>query len=183
MAQEYHMNDDEPSIVGKMIDYLYTLDYDDHCSSTSGAKSVIEYARADDPASLLVNAKVYIIADKYEIEALKKLACLKYKEVLLNTWNTSNFSESASHVFENTVETDRTLRDVIVQVASDNIRALLDRGEFVDLLKRHGDIGAEIMRKVVSRYDPVEVHSMYPSGDEQWGESKKKRRTRKESVG
>lgn len=147
------MNDDEPGIVGKMMNFLYTLDYDDHRSTSS--------ARAFDPASLLVNAKVYIIADKYEIEALKKLACLKYEQVLSNTWNTSNFSESASHVFENTVETDRILRNVIVQVASDNVMALLDRGEFVELLKRHGDIAAEILRKVVTRNDAVGCTVLY----------------------
>ena len=165
------MNDDEPSIVGKMMSFLYTLDYDDHRST----KFVVKHTKAYDPASLLVNANVYIIADKYEIEALKKLACLKYEEVLSDTWNTSYFSESASHVFENTVETDRILRDVIVQVASDHVKALLDRGEFVEMLKRHGDISAEIMRKVVARYDPVEVPPLDPSGDEEWVGQKKKK--------
>jgi hypothetical protein len=32
--------------------------------------------------SLLVNAKIYIITDKYNIQALKKWAVAKYKEVL-----------------------------------------------------------------------------------------------------
>lgn len=148
--QEYYMNDDEPSIVDKMMIYLYTLDYDDHRSS-SLAKPAEAKVTAYDPASLLVNAKVYIIAEKYEIEALKKLACTKYGEVLPNTWNTSIFSESASHLYENTVETDRMLRDVIVQGASDNVKNLLDRGEFVEMLKSHGDIATEIMHKVVTR--------------------------------
>lgn len=78
-------------------------------------------------------------------------------------------------MFENTVETDRILRDVIVRMASDNVKALLDRAEFVEMLKRQGDISAEIMRKVVTRSDPEEVQQLDPSGDEGWGGAKKRK--------
>lgn len=150
------MSDDEPSIVGKMIDYLYTLDYDDRPSSSMVAEEAKQQqqARATDQApSLLINAKVYIIADKYELEALKWFACSKYKKVLWNTWNTPFFPESACHVLENTMETDRLLRDVIVRVASEHAKDLLDRDEFVEMLRNHGDIAADILRKVVKGCD------------------------------
>lgn len=151
------MSDDEPSIVGKMIDFLYTLDYDDRPSSSvvaEEAKQQQQQARASDQASsLLVNAKVYIIADKYELEALKSFACTKYKKVLSNTWNSPFFPESACHVLENTMETDRPLRDVIVRVASEHAKDLLDRDDFVEMLKNHGDVAADILRKVVKRCD------------------------------
>lgn len=142
------MNDDEPSIVQKIIEYFYKLDYDDNRSSSS-AKPVANPSTSFDPRSLLVNAKVYVIADKYELDALKELACYKYNEVLLGNWNTSNFSESVSYVYENTVETDRCLRDVIVRVASDNARSLLDRGDFVAMLKIHGDVATDIMHEFI----------------------------------
>lgn len=145
-----------------MMNFLYTLDYDDHRST----KFFVKHTRAYNPASLLVNPKLYIIVDKYEIEALKKLACFKHEEVLSDTLNISYFLESASHMFENTVETDQILRDVIVQVASYHVKALLDRCEFAEMLKYHGDISAEITRKVVTRYGPVEVLPLNPSGDE-----------------
>lgn len=153
------MSDDEPSIVGKMIDFLHTLDYDDRPSSSMVAEEAKQQqqqqARATDQASsLLINAKVYIIADKYELEALKWFACSKYKKILLNTWNTPFFAESACHVLENTMETDRLLRDVIVRVASEHAKDLLDRDEFVEMLKNHGDIAADILRKVVKPCDP-----------------------------
>lgn len=114
------------------------------------------------PLSLLINAKVYVIADKYEIQALKDLAVAKYKEVLPDTWNSPSFSESALLVYNNTVEIDRMLRDVIVQGASKNAKTLLDRGEFVDLLKSQSDLAVEVLREVVhnnvsffGRYLPV----------------------------
>lgn len=114
------MSYDESSIVSKMIDFLYTLDYDDHPSSfvlaKEGKQQVQDHA-SDQASSLPVNAKVYIIADKYELKVLKSVACSKYKRGLLDNWNTPFFPESACYVFENTMETDRLLRDVIVRVA------------------------------------------------------------------
>lgn len=149
------MSDDEPSIVGKMIDFLYTLDYDDRPSSSVVAEEAKQQqaCTSDQASSLLVNAKVYIIADKYGLEALKWFACTKYTKVLTNTWNSPFFPESACHVLENTMESDRPLRDVIVRVASEHAKDLLDRDDFVDMLKNHGDVAADILRKVVKRCD------------------------------
>lgn len=150
------MNDDEPSIVRKMMDFLYTLDYDDLSPPSVMAEVAEQQQQAPESdlgSFLLVNAKVYFIADKYELKGLKGLACTKYQRVLLNTWNAPIFIESACHVLENTMETDQLLRDVIVQVASDHAKELLNRGEFVEMLKNHGDIAAGILRKVVDRCD------------------------------
>lgn len=146
------MNDDEPSIVHKMMDFLYTLEYDDRHSSIIAGAARPPPSACDQDSSLLISAKVYVIADKYKLEALKEFARDKYLLVLASTWNTPAFPESACHVLENTMETDRLLRDVIVQVASKHVKDLLDRGEFVEMLKNHGDIAAEILRDVVTRY-------------------------------
>lgn len=133
------------------MEFLYTLDYSDNVSPI---KLPPGHERAIESASLLVNAKVYIVADKYELDTLKKLASDKFNRFLpCGIWNSSDFTESARLVYENTMETDRMLRDIIVQTASINVKALLDRGEFVELLKDHGDLATEIMGKVVARYD------------------------------
>lgn len=158
-----------------MDDFLYTLDYDDDRidikdqppASTphnpmptavvmfkSQDLPVADGATAEqttglNPLSLLVNAKVYIIAEKYDIQALKQWAVVKYKEVLLATWNSSSFIESASLVFENTPESDQMLRKVIIRKASENARALFDRNEFVALLESHGGFAAEVLRDVL----------------------------------
>lgn len=189
-----------------MIDFLYKLDYDDHrfapiiskidfnsgrpakVSSVAtfnfGNKTDADQDQAvdqDQPKmvnslSLLINAKVYIIADKYEVQALKDLAIAKYLHVLPETWNSSAFAESADLVYNNTVETDRMLRDAIVQGASKNVKALLDRGEFVDLLKSQSDLTVEVLREVVKIPDlSPEVEAV----DDTWGiggGSKKKKK-------
>jgi hypothetical protein len=113
------------------------------------------------PVSLLINAKVYIIADKYEIQALKDLAAAKYKSVLPKTWNSSAFTESSGLVYNNTLDTDRMLRNAIVQEASKHVKILLDRGEFVDLLESRGDLAVEVLKNVVSNHSsPTEREIM-----------------------
>jgi hypothetical protein len=53
-------------------------------------------------------------------------------------------------IYENTPESDRTLREIIAKSASENIDKLLDRGEFVDLLKSHGSLAADVLKEVVT---------------------------------
>jgi hypothetical protein len=166
-----------------VVDFLYGIDYDDYRSATEGYLAVngnqstasppfgnnpdeipIEHIPVDTesekckPLSLITNAKVYIIVDKYDVQALKEWAATKYKEVLPKSWNNSAFTESARIIHDNTLETDRMLQDVIVQGASENVNGLLDRGEFVDLLKSHGNFAAEVLRRVVSNFElPTET--------------------------
>lgn len=189
-----------------MIDFLYRLDYDDnrldtedqpptsgpHNSMPSPVLFKFQDGTGSTPAvdgaavaeqrtelnslSLLVNAKIYIIADKYDIQALKEWAVAKYEEVLPTTWNSSSFIESASLVFEKTLESDRMLREVIIRKASANSKALFDRGEFVALLQSHGDFAAEVLRDVVFNQpnDTREVEA----DDWGFGMSKKERKKR-----
>jgi hypothetical protein len=145
-----------------MIDFLYHLDYDDHRSevfqpqgSTESIPAVNNTtAEVEQPAelsasSLLINAKTYIIGDKYDIMSLKEWAVTKYKEVLPATWNSTSFIESARLIFENTPESDLMLREVIIQKVTENAKALFDHSEFVALLQSHGDFATEVLRHVL----------------------------------
>jgi hypothetical protein len=141
--------------VAKMIDFLYRLDYDDHRLDygfqfqDSTENDEIAVVDALNAASLLVNAKVYIIAEKYDIQSLKEWAATKYNEVLPATWNSTSFIESARLIFENTPESDRILRDIIIRKTGEDAKVLFHRGEFNALLKSHGDFAIEVLRDVV----------------------------------
>jgi hypothetical protein len=152
-----------------MIDFLYCLDYDDHrhdagfqFQGNTESIPAVEPPAELNASSLVVNAKAYIIADKYNIGSLKERAVTKYKQVLPTIWNSASFVESARLVFENTPESDRMLREVIIQKASENAKALFDRGEFVALLQTHGDFSMEVLRDVLfNRQEDVhEVESV-----------------------
>ncbi|CZR66719.1 uncharacterized protein PAC_16620 [Phialocephala subalpina] len=178
LSQEIFLEEDEPLIVAKMIDFLYCLDYDDHrldagFQGTESIPAVDETAAAEPPtglnaSSLLVNAKTYIIADKYNIQSLKEWAVTKYKEVVPATWNSASFVESARLIFENTPESDRMLREIIIRKASENVKALFDRSEFVTLLQGHGDFTMEVLRDVVFN-PPDDVRLQEVELDFSWG--------------
>ena len=60
--------EDDPEIVDRMIDYLYRLDFDDQPSSANN--KALE-------GRLVINARVYAIAEKYELCSLKAVAKVK----------------------------------------------------------------------------------------------------------
>ena len=154
-----------------------TVEYAEHNNLTEdSAVSILEY----NPLSLTTNVKVYIIADKNEIEALKKLVGTKYQQAVLESWNSPAFAESALLVYENTMESDRAIREVIVQTASDNIKALLDRGEFIELLNGHGELATEILKKLVASGNLINgfhVNSAVPSEFSIYSMGKKKKKS------
>ena len=161
-SQEIFLEEDEPLIVMKMIDYLYCLDYNDHRNDET------------EESALMINARVYIIADKYDIEALKKWAVTKYQEVLSTRWNSASFIESTRLISENTPESDVMLRDVIVQKASQCAKRLFDRGEFVKLLRSDSNFATDVLKGVL-------FEELVPEEDsDMWGTSKllKKKKNR-----
>jgi hypothetical protein len=125
--------------VAKIIDFLYCLDYDDYRLDTKGQPlasgphnsipppvmfkfqggigsipavdeaAIAEQSTGLNSVSLLINAKTYIIVDKYNIYSLKEWAVTKYKEVLPAMWNSTSFVESARLIYENTLDNNRIL--------------------------------------------------------------------------
>lgn len=126
---------------------------------------------------LLFNTKMYIISDKNDIPALKELATRKYEKAVSKAWNHTIFSEAAELLWDNTVDSDRLLRGVVVRAAVINIRDLLDRGEFVELLNSHGEIGVDILKSVLTCTTAGDIATGgYP------GTSKKKAGARKSMM-
>lgn len=64
---------------------------------------------------LVSHAKVYAIAEKYGITALKALSRKKFAQELDLALDTADFPEACQEAYETTFHTDRGLRDVIVQ--------------------------------------------------------------------
>ncbi|KAF2085501.1 hypothetical protein K490DRAFT_67657 [Saccharata proteae CBS 121410] len=69
---------------------------------------------ADQP-HLVLHAKVYAIAEKYGITGLKALAKRKYAAQLEQHWIDAEFADSIQEVYETTIDTDRGLRDLVIQ--------------------------------------------------------------------
>lgn len=97
------------------------------------------------PLSLLFNVQMYVVGDKYDIPALKTLAYAKYKGMVNRYWNTAVFTKSVDLMLENTVNSDTLLRKVIFRTIKVNLRVLLKRVDFMNLLKKHGELALELL--------------------------------------
>ncbi|CAN9451290.1 unnamed protein product [Alternaria alternata] len=62
---------------------------------------------------LLLHAKMYEIADKYDAVGLKDLAIEKFKWACQYLWDDDKFSIAAHHVFSSTPDHDNGLRDIV----------------------------------------------------------------------
>ncbi|CZT12787.1 uncharacterized protein RAG0_16492 [Rhynchosporium agropyri] len=94
--------------------------------------SIITY---ENSAAPLINAKVYIIGDQLDIQALKKLAKVKYEALVSETWNSDSFMTSLELLYKETSEDDRVMREAAVKIAGQHAKELCDRGEFISLCK------------------------------------------------
>ncbi|ESZ96608.1 hypothetical protein SBOR_2975 [Sclerotinia borealis F-4128] len=99
------------------------------------------------PSTLLFNAKVYIIADKYMIPGLKPLANQKFVRSAEKNWNTPEFPAAVELLWENIPESDLLLRDSVIAATAPHLDPLLDRGEFVEFMTTHGDFAVGVMKR------------------------------------
>ncbi|KAE8446175.1 hypothetical protein EG329_012400 [Mollisiaceae sp. DMI_Dod_QoI] len=166
--REIDLSADEIPIIRALICYLYANDYPDaaeeqHLSETTSVSCCgsceekalnahhSQPAHKDEAFPLMFNVKMYIAGDRYEIPRLKELATKKYQACVAQHWNNSTFSEAALHLWDNTVESDRQLRVAVIEASHKHLGKLLDRGEFVDLMKSHGDFCLDIVKMTQGR--------------------------------
>lgn len=111
-----------------MITYLYTLDYDD-CGGQIDSVISDDISEGTGElnsesstlcsclfASLLLNARVYAVAEKYDIQGLKDVARLKFSTRLKRTSTEKQLLSIIEEVYISTQEKDRGLRDPLVDV-------------------------------------------------------------------
>lgn len=65
--------------------------------------------------NLPLHAKMYAIAEKYEIHGLKALARHKFELDCMHSWEHPDFADAIREVYDNTVDSDRGLRAIVIQ--------------------------------------------------------------------
>jgi hypothetical protein len=73
-------------------------------------------------SQLLTHAKMYEMADKYEVVGLKELAKEKFSRGCKHFWNTEDFTTAAFHAFSTTPEKDNGLRDCVSRAIATNMQ-------------------------------------------------------------
>jgi speckle-type POZ protein len=121
-----------------MLNFMYLFDY-----GASGS----DQARA---SPMVFHVKVYSIADKYDVVALKSQAKEKFERAAKSCWNMEDFPLAISEVYSLTPATDRGLRDLVVEIVCTHIDALLVRQDFRNVLEETVGFAADVTQLIAS---------------------------------
>lgn len=105
-----------------------------------------------------MEARVYAIADKYELDGLKKAAIAAFTDALEMHWETVQFVVIAEVVYTGTPDSDRGLRDIVKDVTWSKQKTLLARKDVQVLLNDldgfSKDLVQELCKTASSRAAP-----------------------------
>ncbi|KAF5649338.1 kelch 8 [Fusarium sp. NRRL 52700] len=104
------------------------------------------YKHPADSLPMKFHAKVCQIADKYGIDALKRLAATKYHTSIDAGWEMDSFSEAIELAYTTMPPGDRGLRDIDVKVTIKRIETLMSKDAFCEMLSTNPDLAADIIR-------------------------------------
>ncbi|KAL1969767.1 hypothetical protein VTN77DRAFT_7276 [Rasamsonia byssochlamydoides] len=110
----YEMNEDSLPMVRKLIDYFYTADYDQNVESA-------DTECAPPISALQIHVRMFVLADKYDIEGLRVLSSEKYSNRLMSPCSALEFLESVPDVYTLTAPSVRVLRDEVTHFARVNL--------------------------------------------------------------
>ena len=129
------LNDDDPLAVEALIHYLYNFEYD-----------TINDRQTDVP-QIVLDVRVWVIADKYFVEPLKELAAEYFEGRNCNEWMEPDFAKAIVEVYTTTLE-GCALRESIIFTVRD-CPSLLDPKEghtdFLKVLRETPGLGADIL--------------------------------------
>lgn len=127
----------------------YTLDYPTVITDNrTGLDAVKNSPESDAPAVL--HAKMYALADKYGLDkGLKALCKTKFQAEAEAGWKNETFVDACILVFTSTPESDRGLRDVVVEVVVINAEELMQSKKFSTELKEMGTLATESLADIV----------------------------------
>lgn len=69
----------------------------------------------EEESHLLTHTRVYALAEKYDIPSLKDLAQSKFEMAMACYYDSSEFADAIEEVYCSTIDTDRGLRDIVLQ--------------------------------------------------------------------
>ncbi|KAH0423711.1 BTB/POZ domain-containing protein [Colletotrichum camelliae] len=124
--------DDEPLVIDMMIQYFYLLDYQQSLYSDSTSQSPeLEDTNSTHISCLLLHAKTTAIQD----------------------WDPAAFLDAASEAYTSTLDTDRGLRDAVIEVFAAH-KDLLYEDEAKVVVERLGPLGYDFLVYLHRRGNP-----------------------------
>lgn len=127
--RQIDIKDFDASVVEAMLRFMYSFDY----SNIYGTSTMV------------FDAQMYQIADKYDTPALKAQSKNKFTVAVATGWSMDDFPLAITVVYESTPPEDRGLRDLVVQTARENIDKLLEHDGFCKLIRETPDFAADLI--------------------------------------
>ncbi|KAI4087720.1 MAG: hypothetical protein LQ344_006606 [Seirophora lacunosa] len=114
----------------------------DEEDKNEGAKEEPEFQESQ---LLALNVGMYIIGDRFELSQLKDLAKEKFSAALIERWDKENLADVIRTIYDNTIPSDRPLRDSLVPTLQINKKALREDEDFMNLVRSHGDFAVDLL--------------------------------------
>jgi hypothetical protein len=95
---------------------------------------------------LMTYAKMYEVADKYDVVGLKDLSREKFDRGCISFWNDDAFPTAAHYAFSTTVEEDKGLRDIVSGTISAHME-LIRKAEIQALMTEFNGLALSILLK------------------------------------
>ena len=146
-----------------MLDYLYTLTYDDEGDAASaehymvnGTKMLEAATTPNTPlpeeelsrhAKMMNNVVVCAIAQKYDIIELKVLATLKFRELLWLKAPSPRLLHVGDAVFETTSIADSGMRTIVAKYCAHYSTNIVADDQLSSMIKDHGELGLNVLRE------------------------------------
>ncbi|KAI7625695.1 WD40 repeat-like protein, partial [Hortaea werneckii] len=165
---------DDPEAIKSMVHYFYQLDYTATIASNTSSSNTpgTNFASEDPPVlkgkgfrhlatlstartsacrfcdgDMVMHAKVFAAAVKYQVAALCKLAAKKFTDAVELNWHHETFTEAIRIVYSTTPENVRALRDVVTTTLDRHAELLLKHGGVVQVVKESKEIMFDLLCK------------------------------------
>ena len=145
------LEEDEPEIVEKMIEFLYTAQCSNYLENVVALDTKLP-STPDSPSPksqlVLQSTKLYIIGDKYDISALKLYACNQFYTGLDVHWNMDIFVKCLELIYTQLPESDTGLKETALQFMNYGPRVdrLLEHSNFLEFNDKNGQVCADIFK-------------------------------------
>lgn len=113
-----------------------------------------EAASTATDGNMVMHAKVFAAAVKYQVAGLKSLAATNFSNAVGANWNHDSFAEAAHIVYTTTPEDVRTLRDIITTILTEH-GDLLDKPEVETVVRSISGLAYELLKRSRTPAEPT----------------------------
>lgn len=101
---------------------------------------------AETTCSIIDHVKVYALAEKYNIAALKSLARNKFQSAVSTHWDTADFAAAIHVVYTTTIAEDTGLREIVISTLQRHA-ALIKKPEVEATLRELNGLSFDLLKR------------------------------------